>query len=248
MPITGARRPRVALIDVDGTLVDSNDAHARAWLDAFREAGCTEVTFDLLRPLIGLGAAELLPRSIGVRADSDLGQRVAARRAQLFTAYYLPGVRPFVGTRALLERMKRSQLTIVVVSTDGEEQTTSLLAAGGVIDLVDDIVTRGDIRGPDPRPDALQMAVRRAGCPRELAVFLADAPYDVETGLRAGVEVVALRCGGWSDTALKGAAAVYDDARDLLYQFATSPFSPVRALEFVSALPTWVEPHQAREA
>ena len=67
-------------------------------------------------------------------------------------------------------------------------------------------------------------------------------------GIRAGIDVVALRCGGWRDSALAGAAAMYDDARDVLYQFATSPFSPVRALEFVPVVPTWVEPHQAREA
>ena len=242
------QRPCVAILDLDGTLVDSNDAHARAWLDAFREAGFADVTFDLIRPLIGMGADGLLPRVIGVRRESELGHRIMERRAHLFASYYLPGITPFAGTRALLLRLRRQGLKLVLATSGSEEQTANILSIAGVSDLLDDIVTESDAIHTKPHGELVEVALARTHCLRDSAILLGDTPYDVEAGRRAAVDVVALRCGGWTDAALRGAMAVYDDPRDLLYHFATSPVSPVRSVEQVPALPMWVEPRQAHGA
>jgi phosphoglycolate phosphatase-like HAD superfamily hydrolase len=236
------RRPRAVILDLDGTLVDSNDSHARAWLDAFREAGFTDVTFDLVRPLIGMGPAGIMPRAIGVSHDSELGHRILHRRAHLFSKYYLPGISPLVGARALLARMKRVGLTLVVASPSGEERTWSGLVVAGVADLVDDVTVGSDGLHAATDADLLETAIARAGLLRDEVLFLGDTPYDVAAGRGAGIGVVALRCGGWSDDALSGALAIFDDPRDVLVHFAASPFAPAAYLEAVVAPPRWVEP------
>jgi phosphoglycolate phosphatase-like HAD superfamily hydrolase len=241
-------RPCAAILDLDGTLVDSNDAHARAWVDAFREAGCSDVTFELVRPLIGMGPDGLLPRAIGVSPQSELGHRVLTRRSYLFSHYYLPGITPFDGVRALLVRMSRAGLRRVVATSGSEEQAMDVLAAAGVTDLIDDVVSGSDVTGTRPHGELVERAVARAGCRPESALLLGDTPYDVEAGHRAGVEVVALRCGGWGDASLQGAVDIYDDARDILYHFSTSPFSAVRSIEFVPRRRVWVETRRARRA
>ena len=236
------RRPRAAIVDVGGTLVDSNDAHARAWLDAFREAGFGEVTFELVRPLIGMSPAALLPRAVGVTHESEIGHRILSRRAHLFSQYYQPGTTPFAGARALLMRMKRNGLAVVVASHATEERTWSELVVAGVADLVDEVAAGADGFRASTQEDLMETALGRTGQLRDEVVVLGDTPYDVAAGRQCGLEVVGLRCGGWSDAALAGATALYDDPRDLLDQFATSPFSNAASLEAVVTPARWVEP------
>jgi phosphoglycolate phosphatase-like HAD superfamily hydrolase len=239
------RSGRAVILDLDGTLVDSNTAHARAWLDAFHEAGFTEVSFDLVRPLIGMGADGLLPRAIGVRRDSELGHRVSERRAHLFTKYYLPGITPFAGIRALLVRMRRHGLRLILASSGNEEQTSSILSMSGVGDLLDDVVSRSDVMHTKPDEELMEVALARCGCARDAVLALGDTPYDVEAASRAGVDIVALRCGGWSDAALSAAVRIYDDPKDLLQNFPTSPFASLTSVEYLTERSLWIEPHRA---
>src|SRR5919112_4096447 len=98
-------RLRAVLFDVDGTLIDSNDAHARAWEDVFREEGYA-ARFADVRPLIGMGGDKLLPTAIGVDAESERGKALGEKRKKIFNERYLPHLRPFPGARELLERMR----------------------------------------------------------------------------------------------------------------------------------------------
>ena len=91
------------IFDIDGTLVDSNDAHAKSWVDTFAEAGY-DVPFGVVRPLIGMGADKLLPKTIGIRHDSEEGKKLIKRRSEIFRKKYLPNLRPLEGSRALVLR------------------------------------------------------------------------------------------------------------------------------------------------
>jgi beta-phosphoglucomutase-like phosphatase (HAD superfamily) len=93
------------LLDVDGTLIDSNDAHTSAWLEALREHGCT-VPFERVRRMIGMGGDKLLPAAVGIDADSQLGKAISASRQRIFLGRHLPTLRPFPCARALLERLR----------------------------------------------------------------------------------------------------------------------------------------------
>lgn len=215
--------PKVALLDIDGTLLDSNDAHALAWVDVLAEFG-HETSFERVRELIGKGGDKLLPEVTGLAKESPEGEAISKRRTAIFKAKYLPDLRPFPGARALLEALRSRGLGLVIATSSGADQVEGLLRAAGVHDLVDDEATSDDAARSKPDPDVVRAALAKSGRRPAEAVMLGDTPYDVEAAARAGVRSVALRCGGWDDEALRGAAAVYDDPRDLLANLATSPF------------------------
>lgn len=217
------REVQAVLLDVDGTLIDSNDAHARAWVDACREFGYDGVTFAQVRPLIGMGGDKVLPRLTGLAEDTPEGKRLTKRRAELFTERYLPGVRPFPGVRELVRRMRDDGFTVVVASSAERAELGKLLEVAGVAELNQRSTSSSDAEESKPDPDIIEAALERARCPAEAAILLGDTPYDVEAALRAGVRVIAVRCGGWDDDALRGAAAIYDDPADLLAHYDNSP-------------------------
>ena len=220
--------PCAAILDVDGTLIDSNDAHAHAWVDTFAEFG-RDLPFERVRPLIGMGGDKLLPEISGLSKDSEDGEKLSERRTQIFRERYVPTLRPFPHARELLERMRADGLKLVVATSARESELEGLLRAAGVEDLLHDTTTSSDAEHSKPDPDIVQAALDRSGCDADSAVMLGDTPYDIEAATKAGITIVALRCGGWGDDDLGGAAAIYEDPADLLAQYETSPFARAAA-------------------
>jgi HAD superfamily hydrolase (TIGR01509 family) len=216
-------KARAVILDIDGTLIDSNDAHADAWVAVGREFGI-EIPWEKARRLIGMGGDKVLPALTGLFADEPLGERIEERRGEIFRTRYAPQLRVFPGTRPLLERMKRDGLKLVVATSASADDLETLLAATGAADLIEDSTSAGDAESSKPDPDIVQAALDATGFPPEQVRMLGDTPYDVEAARRAGVEIVALRCGGWQDHELRGASAVYADPSDLLDRYDESPF------------------------
>ncbi|ADI13282.1 HAD family hydrolase [Truepera radiovictrix] len=217
--------PKAVLLDVDGTLVDSNDAHARAYVDALKAYGY-DVPFEKVRPLIGMGGDKLLPQVIDVESDAPLREEIDARRGEIFKSRYLPDIKPFPGVRELLERLRRDGLTLVAASSAKEDEADALLERAGVADLIDARTSSDDAENSKPDPDILQAALERAGVSAQEALLLGDTPYDLQAAAPLGLGVVALRCGGWRDEDLLGALAVYDDPQALLAGYDASPLAP----------------------
>jgi phosphoglycolate phosphatase-like HAD superfamily hydrolase len=215
-------RYRVAVLDVDGTLIDSNDAHARAWEEVGREFGI-EIPFARVRPLVGMGGDRVLPMLTGMDEGDPRGERLTERRGEIFRERHLPSLRPFPGARALLERMRGDGLSLVVATSASEDDLKALLRAAGVDDLVEDATSAGEIDRSKPSPDVVSAAVRKAGRPPHEVVMLGDTPYDVQACAAAGVDCIALRSGGWTDAELAGAVAVFADPAELLARYAESP-------------------------
>lgn len=215
---------RAAILDIDGTLIDTNDAHAHAWVDALREHG-REVAFGEVRPLIGMGGDKVMPRLTGgLDEESEEGKRIKARRGEIFRERYLASCRPFPGARALLERMRDGGLTLVVATSASKDDMKALLEKIGVADLIEARTSSSDAAESKPDPDIVQAALESAGVSPGEAVMLGDTPYDVEAAGRAGVPTIALRCGGWwKDDDLRDAVAIYDDPADLLARYDESP-------------------------
>jgi HAD superfamily hydrolase (TIGR01509 family) len=214
---------KAVLVDVDGTLIDSNDAHAMAWVETFEEFGHT-VAFERIRHLIGKGGDQLLPEAVGIEKDSPEGKVIAKRRATLFKEEYLPNIVPFEGARALLEALHDRAYRLVVATSATEDEIGALLDVASIRDLVDDVKSSSDAQISKPDPDIVTAALAVAHCQPSEAVMLGDTPYDIEAASKANVISVAVRCGGWNDASLKGARAIYDDPRDLLTNLGTSPF------------------------
>src|SRR4029453_5931462 len=212
----GARRYyRAMLFDVDGTLVDSNDAHARAWTDALREQG-VDTDFRQVRPLIGMGGDRLLPAIAQISDTSGKGQAIVKRKKAIFD-HLLRGVQPTRGARALLSYLREHGVTLVIATPADDEELAAILAPAGLEDLIPSKISKDDAAESKPDPDIVLAALTRSGASRDEAIVVGDTPYDIEAAHRPGICAIALRCGGhWEDEALKGAEAIYDDPQDLL--------------------------------
>lgn len=216
-------RPAGVLLDVDGTLIDSNKAHAHAWFDALSEVGVS-VEFAAVRRLIGMGGDKLLPAVADINPESEQGKAITKRRGELFQTHYLPSIHAFPAVKQLLERMKRAGFALAIASSAKNAELDSLLRIAEADKFINARTSSDDADNSKPDPDIVQAALARLGHPAERVILLGDTPYDVAAGSKAGVRVVALRCGGWTDDELQGACCIYNDPLDLLNNFDESPF------------------------
>jgi HAD superfamily hydrolase (TIGR01509 family) len=215
---------KAVLLDIDGTLMDSNDEHARAWVDALAEFGHT-VEYARVRRMIGMGGDKVLPELTGIEEDTDEGTRIKDRRGEIFRERYLPTLKPFPRAADLLRRFGEAGLTLVVATSASKTDMKGLLKQGGLEELMDEKTSSSDADASKPDPDIVQAALKRGGCEPGQALMLGDTPYDIQAAGGAGVRCVALTCGGWSEDELGDAVAVYRDPADLLERFDESPFA-----------------------
>jgi HAD superfamily hydrolase (TIGR01509 family) len=209
---------RGVVLDVDGTLIDSNDAHAHAWVDAGRALGYS-IRFEDVRPLIGMGGDRVMPMVAGIEHDSPAGERLADARGDIFRRRYLPGLRPLPRVRELLQRLRDDGFELVVASSASEEDLGLLLEQAGVADLVDSTTSASDADESKPEPDIIEAAISRARVDRDRLLMVGDTPYDIEAARRARIPILAVRSGGWDDHDLEGARAVYDHTGHLLDRY-----------------------------
>lgn len=220
-------RWRGVLLDVDGTLIDSNDAHANAWVDALRDFGFDDASFERVRPLIGMGGDKLLPLVTGLDHESEVAKRITARRAERFSTAYLATLRAFPGAHELLVRFKDDGLRLVVATSAKHDELNDLLEQAGLEELVDRKTSASDADHSKPDPDIIEAALHRGRFSAAEVLMLGDTPYDIEAASRAGVGTVALRSGGWDDRRLAGAVEIHDDVAALLRDYDQSAFRRV---------------------
>lgn len=204
-----------AVFDVDGTLIDSNGAHAETWAQALREHGINTDS-HAVRRLVGMGADKLVPRVANVNEDSELGKKISARKKALF-AERLPQLRATPGARPLVEFLRSHNIELVIATSADDEEMRALLKAAGVDDLFPTRTTKDDAARSKPDPDIVHAALERANARPESTVMIGDTPYDIEACRTAGIRIFALRCGGyWPDEDLRDATAIFDDPAGLL--------------------------------
>lgn len=214
-------RIKAVLLDVDGTLIYSNDAHAQAYVDAGKELG-VEMDFAEVRRRIGMGGDKLLPEVTGIEEESEQGKRITARKKEIF-AERLPALQPTPGARELLERLRADGVKLVVATSAKREEMKDILEQAGVAELIEEATSASDAEESKPDPDIVEAALAQAGVPAAEAVMLGDTPYDVQAATRAGVRIIGVRTGGWGEDDLRGAVAVYDHPADLLASYEESP-------------------------
>ena len=219
---------QAVIFDVDGTLVDSNDAHATAWVQAIIGSG-RHAEFSRVRPLIGMGGDKLLPLVTGLSIESPEGKSIADRRREIFGRDFLPVLQPTRGARQLLEWLLDDRKKLVVASSAEEDELQDLLRVAGAEKMFESTASSDDAEQSKPDPDIVVAAIEQANCPVAETIMVGDTPYDVEAARRAGIEIIGLRSGGWSDAELRGAVAIYDDPADLLEHYDVSPFRRLAA-------------------
>ena len=216
------------LLDVDGTLIDSNDAHARAWVGALAAHGYV-VPFSEIRPLIGKGGDKMLPELTGLDPESGEAKRIADSRSAIFLEQELSSLRPTPGARVLLVQLRSLGLELVVATSAKADEVDAILAQAGVADLIQAASSSDDADRSKPDPDIVRAALQKAGRPAAQSIMIGDTPYDIEAATRARVPAIGLRSGGWTDDGLRGAIAIYENPADLLAHLDESPFAVVRA-------------------
>jgi len=213
------------ILDVDGTLVLSNDAHAQAWVDAFAGFGY-EVPFEQVRPLIGMGGDQVIPQMVpGLTDEEGDGKAISERRKELIINRYGPKLQPANGSRQLILKMKDAGLKLVIASSATSQELEVLLQAAQVDGLIDEVTTSSDAEASKPAPDIVEVALSKLQIEPDQVLMLGDTPYDIQSAAAAKVGMIAVRCGGFDDAQLSGAIAIYDDPADLLAHYADSPLN-----------------------
>ncbi len=208
--------PRIAVVDADGTLVDTNYQHALAWYRAFRSLGETFPVWRIHR-LIGMGGDQLVAAIGGDEVEQRIGEQ--ARERWVEEADRLMGeVSPLPGARELLVTLRERGHRVVLASSGKPHHVDRALDLLDARDLADAWTTSEDVEATKPAPDLLQVALKKLGEPSDApSMVVGDSVYDVEAAKNAGMPAVVVRSGGFGDDELRdaGALAIYDTPADL---------------------------------
>lgn len=212
---------KAVLFDIDGTLIDSNDAHTQAWMQTLERHGHV-VSYEQIRSLVGKGSDKVFAELLDIDSESALAKQITKDRTQLLLSSFMANLNPTPGARLLVQHMRSEGLRLVIASSSGEE-LPALLAQAGLQDLLGTSVSSDEIKESKPDGDIIEVALQKAGVHPTEAVMIGDTPYDIAAAKAAGVKCIALRCGGyWDDAALSEAVAIFDDPATLLRHWPDS--------------------------
>jgi HAD superfamily hydrolase (TIGR01509 family) len=202
-----------AILDVDGTLVDSNYQHAIAWYRAFREQGLTPPVWRVHRH-IGMGGDQLVAAVAGREVERSSGDAIREAEKRLY-AELIEEVRPFEGARELLGALKDRGHTVVLASSAKEDEVERYLDLLDARELADSWTTSADVEQTKPAPDLVSVAMQKAGSLS--AVMVGDSTWDIEAARRAELKTIAVLTGGFAEAELldAGAVAVFESLVDL---------------------------------
>lgn len=214
------RRYAAVLLDIDGTLVDSNDAHAHAWVETFAKHG-HDVAYPRVRRMIGMGGDRVIAEVMG-EVSARKEQQLSDECAERFVDKWLRTVKPLERTRELILQLRREGYSITLASAAHPDALHGLLRIADIDDLVGDAVPPKPAHSK-PHPATIDSALTCIDADRSRVVMIGDTPYDVQAGRAASVDVIGVTTGGYSVEALAGAVAVFDGPADLLARWSASP-------------------------
>jgi phosphoglycolate phosphatase-like HAD superfamily hydrolase len=219
---------RAVIFDVDGTLVDSNDLHARAWREALAHFDI-DVPFDRVRSQIGKGSDQLIPSLLPADSARKLYGPLSEYRSRLFKDKYLDEVRGFPGVRDLCERILNDHRKIALASSASQEELTKLKRAANIEDLIDEETSADDSDKSKPHPDIVESALLRLKVREDEAIMIGDTPYDAIAATCLHVRTMGVLCGGFPEADLRkaGCIEIYKDPADLLANYERSALAEV---------------------
>ncbi|HET6864914.1 MAG TPA: HAD family hydrolase [Solirubrobacteraceae bacterium] len=213
----------VAILDIDGTLVDTNYQHAIAWYRAFRQ-------HDIVLPIwrihrhIGMGGDQLVGALTDDRTEQEKGDDIRAAETTLYFQL-IDEVQPMKGSRELIEQLKARGHTVVLASSAKQDEVEHYLDLLGARELADDWTTSADVESTKPAPDLVSAALEKAGGSSDEAVMVGDTTWDVEAAAKAGVPTLTVRTGGFGADELEaaGAEAVFESVTELCERLDQTP-------------------------
>ena len=218
--------PIVAVLDIDGTLIDSNYQHALAWYRALRSVGETYPVWRLHR-LIGMGGDQVVAAVGGEDLERRVGDQARERQGREVDAL-LAEMAPLPGARDLLVAIKERGHRLVLASSAQQRHVDVFLDKLEARGIVDDWTSSADVEASKPAPDLLRVALKKLGAPPDVSsVVVGDSVWDVEAAKRAGMPAIVVRSGGFGDDELReaGAIAIYDTPGDLAKALGDTPLA-----------------------
>jgi HAD superfamily hydrolase (TIGR01509 family) len=213
--------PPVAILDVDGTLVETNYHHALAWYRAFTQHG-VELPLWRIHRAIGMGGDQLVAALAGDDVEKEKGEDIRTAEKALYMAM-IHEVRPLPDARKLIEVLKERGHKVVLASSAKEDEIEHYIDLLDARELADDWTSSADVEQTKPNPDLVQTALEKAGGGD--AVMIGDSVWDVEAAKRAGIPTIAVRTGGFGHDELEeaGAACVFESIDALLESLKDTP-------------------------
>jgi HAD superfamily hydrolase (TIGR01509 family) len=217
--------PTVAVLDIDGTLIDSNYQHALAWYRALRSVGETYPVWRLHR-LIGMGGDQVVTAVGGEDLERRAGDQAREQQGKEVDAL-LEEMAPLPGARDLLVAIRERGHRLVLASSAQQRHVDVFLDKLDARGIVDAWTSSADVEASKPAPDLLQVALEKLGAPGVSSVVIGDSVWDVEAAKRAGMPAIVVRSGGFGDEELRaaGAIAIYDTPGDLAKALADTPLA-----------------------
>lgn len=206
------------IFDVDGTLVDSNDFHALAWERAFREKD-KNIPASRIRREIGKGTDQLLPVFLTKKEIAAFGEDLDELQGNIFLREYFSQIRPFPKVRELFKAIRDADGKIALASSSGKKQIGQYETIAQIEGLVDEFACADDAERTKPAPDIFQIARQKLGNPpKDSVILVGDTPHDAQAAKAAGLRIIGVRCGGFSEADLRdnGCFAVFADPADIL--------------------------------
>ena len=213
--------PPAAILDIDGTLVDTNYQHAVAWFRAFRQHGVVMPCWRIHRH-VGMGGDQLVAALAGEDFDAEHGDDVRAAETALYLSL-IPEVEPLEGSRELIEELKRSGHAVILASSAKRQELEHYLDLLDARELADDWTDSSDVEQTKPHPDLVRAAIEKAGGGE--AVMVGDSVWDCEAAENAGIQSIGVLTGGFSEQELEdaGAAVVFRSVVELREGLADTP-------------------------
>jgi HAD superfamily hydrolase (TIGR01509 family) len=217
---------KAVIFDVDGTLIDSVDLHARAWQDIFFRYG-VKTDFQKVRDQIGKGGDKLMKVFLSKDQIELQGKEIEAERAKLFKGEYLPQVKPFPALRGLFERLRENGVKIAIASSAKGDELRAYTKITGIGPFLAEHTSADDVSNSKPDPDIFLSAQKKLGIDPRNIIAIGDTQYDAESAGKAGMATIGLLCGGSDAEKLRaaGCIALYRDPADLLARYDTSPIA-----------------------
>jgi HAD superfamily hydrolase (TIGR01509 family) len=217
---------KAIIFDIDGTLINSVDAHAQAWQDAFLDFG-HEFDVQDIRKQIGKGGDQLMPVFLSPSELDAKGEQIEKHRSRIFKDEYLPTIQGFPKVRELFLRINSDGIKIVLASSAKKDELKVYKDLVHVEDLVAIEISSDDVEESKPHPDIFEVALSRLGISAPDVMVVGDTPYDAEAAGKAGLKTIGVLCGGFPEEGLRraGCIAIYRDPADLLARYADAPFT-----------------------
>ena len=215
---------KAVIFDIDGTLIDSNAAHAESFVKAFNKFGKT-APFEELKCLIGMGADDILEKYLSKDEIEEFGEDLKEYRKKIFLQEFLPKVKIFPKLRELFEKIKSENKQIALASSASEEELEKYREKLQINGLYEEETNADDAAAAKPEPDIFQAALKKLkNVKKEEAIVIGDTPYDAIAAKKAGLQSIGVASGGWSREKLlnEGCAEVYRDISEIYSEYENS--------------------------